>query len=96
MFIGAGLGPRLTGALTGLGFGGILRVAAALVLGVLLALPALRHHRTQQPGAGQALADRRSRTARPPPGHRRPRPPAWHRATANSGPPPRRWRRATS
>jgi MFS family permease len=48
MFIGAGLGPQLTGALTGLGFGGILRVvAAALVLGVLLALPSLRHHRTQ-------------------------------------------------
>ncbi|WP_329362110.1 MFS transporter [Streptomyces sp. NBC_01483] len=47
MFIGASLGPQLTGALTGLGFGGILRVvAAALVLGVLLALPALRHHRT--------------------------------------------------
>ncbi|RZB15818.1 MFS transporter [Streptomyces sp. F001] len=46
MFIGASLGPQLTGALTGLGFGGILRVvAAALVLGVLLALPALRHHR---------------------------------------------------
>nr|WP_248297175.1 hypothetical protein [Streptomyces sp. S1D4-11] len=39
MFIGASLGPQLTGALTGLGFGGILRVvAAALVLGVLLAL----------------------------------------------------------
>ncbi|MFJ1607981.1 hypothetical protein ACIOHS_32055 [Streptomyces sp. NPDC088253] len=76
MFIGAGLGPRLTGALTGLGFGGILRVvAAALVLGVLPALPALRHHRTQKPGAGQALADRRTRTARPPPGHRRPRDP---------------------
>ncbi|MFE3138514.1 MFS transporter [Streptomyces scopuliridis] len=35
MFIGAGLGPQLTGVLTGLGFGGILRaVAAALVLGV--------------------------------------------------------------
>ncbi|MFF4134183.1 hypothetical protein ACFY1B_22075 [Streptomyces mirabilis] len=48
MFIGAGLGPQLTGALTGLGFGGIPRVvAAALVLGILLALPALRHHRTQ-------------------------------------------------
>ncbi|MET7892561.1 hypothetical protein [Streptomyces mirabilis] len=48
MFIGASLGPQLTGALTGLGFGGILRVvAAALVLGILLALPALRHHRTQ-------------------------------------------------
>ena len=48
MFIGASLGPQLTGALTGLGFGGILRVvAAALVLGVLLALPALRHHRTE-------------------------------------------------
>jgi predicted MFS family arabinose efflux permease len=48
MFIGASLGPQLTGALTGLGFGGILRVAAAgLVLGVLLALPALRHHRAE-------------------------------------------------
>ncbi|MEV2212399.1 MFS transporter [Streptomyces sp. NPDC050997] len=48
MFIGASLGPQLTGALTGLGFGGILRVvAAALVVGVLLALPALRHHRAE-------------------------------------------------
>lgn len=48
MFIGASLGPQLTGALTGLGFGGILRVvAAALVLGVLLALPALRHQHTE-------------------------------------------------
>ncbi|WP_028805879.1 MFS transporter [Streptomyces sp. 142MFCol3.1] len=48
MFIGASLGPQLTGALTGLGFGGILRVVvAALVLGVLLALPALRHQRTE-------------------------------------------------
>ncbi|MFD7608754.1 hypothetical protein ACFWAN_52040 [Streptomyces mirabilis] len=46
MFIGASLGPQLTGALTALGFGGILRVvSAALVLGILLALPALRHHR---------------------------------------------------
>ncbi|ADI12733.1 transport integral membrane protein [Streptomyces bingchenggensis BCW-1] len=44
MFIGASLGPQLTGALIGLGFGGILRVvAAALALGVLLTLPALRH-----------------------------------------------------
>ncbi|MFE2065264.1 MFS transporter [Streptomyces sp. NPDC059467] len=43
MFIGASLGPQLTGALTGLGFGGILRaIAAALALGGLLALPALR------------------------------------------------------
>ncbi|MFF4515011.1 MFS transporter [Streptomyces mirabilis] len=48
MFIGASLGPQLTGALTALGFGGILRVvSAALVLGILLALPALRHHRTR-------------------------------------------------
>ncbi|MGW7545287.1 MFS transporter [Streptomyces sp. NPDC054770] len=49
MFIGASLGPQLTGVLSGgLGFGGILRaVAAALVLGVLLALPALRHHGTE-------------------------------------------------
>ncbi|MEU9367651.1 MFS transporter [Streptomyces avermitilis] len=48
MFIGASLGPQLTGVLTGLGFGGILRVVAvALVLGVLLALPALRHQRTE-------------------------------------------------
>ncbi|MFF0000635.1 MFS transporter [Streptomyces avermitilis] len=48
MFIGASLGPQLTGALTGLGFGGILRVVAvALVLGVLLALPALRHQRIE-------------------------------------------------
>lgn len=48
MFIGASLGPQLTGALIGLGFGGILRVVAAgLVLGVLLALPALRHHRAE-------------------------------------------------
>ena len=47
MFIGASLGPQLTGALTGLGFGDILRVvAAALVLGIVLALPALRHQRT--------------------------------------------------
>ncbi|MEN3533659.1 MFS transporter [Microbispora sp. ZYX-F-249] len=42
MFVGASLGPQLTGALTGLGFGGILLVVAAvLVLGVLLALPTL-------------------------------------------------------
>ncbi|MER5755967.1 MFS transporter [Streptomyces sp. NPDC002088] len=48
MFIGTSLGPQLTGALTGLGFGGILRVvAAALILGVLLALPALRQYRTE-------------------------------------------------
>jgi hypothetical protein len=48
MFIGASLGPQLTGALTGLGFGAILRVVAtALVLGVLLTLPALRHQRTE-------------------------------------------------
>ncbi|MFI7089653.1 hypothetical protein ACIBUR_39465 [Streptomyces anulatus] len=43
MFIGASLGPQLAGALTGQGFGTILRVAAAgLVLGAALALPALR------------------------------------------------------
>ncbi|MGW2444536.1 MFS transporter [Streptomyces sp. NPDC001675] len=48
MFIGASLGPQLTGALSSLGFGGILRVVtAALVLGVLLALPALRHQCTE-------------------------------------------------
>ncbi|MFC4505957.1 MULTISPECIES: MFS transporter [Streptomyces] len=47
MFIGASLGPQLTGALTGLGFAGILRVVAAtLALGVLLALPALRNRHT--------------------------------------------------
>ncbi|TXS35496.1 MFS transporter [Streptomyces sp. uw30] len=47
MFIGASLGPQLTGALTGLGFAGILRVVAAtLSLGVLLALPALRRRHT--------------------------------------------------
>ncbi|MEU3340615.1 MFS transporter [Streptomyces sp. NPDC006668] len=47
MFIGASLGPQLTGALIGLGFGGILFViAAVLVLGVLLALPTLGHQRT--------------------------------------------------
>jgi predicted MFS family arabinose efflux permease len=44
MFIGASLGPQLAGALTGQGFGIILRVAAAgLVLGAVLALPTLRH-----------------------------------------------------
>ncbi|MEV6984089.1 MFS transporter [Sphaerisporangium sp. NPDC051017] len=44
MFIGASLGPQLAGALTGQGFGIILRVAAAgLVLGTVLALPTLRH-----------------------------------------------------
>ncbi|WP_316784065.1 hypothetical protein [Streptomyces sasae] len=44
MFIGASLGPQLMGALSGLGFGGILRaVAAAFALG---GLPALRHHGT--------------------------------------------------
>ncbi|UUU26533.1 MFS transporter [Streptomyces sp. DSM 40750] len=47
MFIGASLGPQLTGALTGLGFADILRViAATLALGVLLALPALRRRHT--------------------------------------------------
>ncbi|MCX2928260.1 MFS transporter [Streptomyces sp. NEAU-W12] len=46
MFVGASLGPQLSGALTGLGFGGILRlVAAALALGILLALPTLRNQR---------------------------------------------------
>ncbi|KUJ33963.1 hypothetical protein BX257_0043 [Streptomyces sp. 3212.3] len=50
MFIGAGLGPQLTGALSGLGFGGVLRViVVALTLGVLLALSALRHRGTEQP-----------------------------------------------
>lgn len=44
MFIGASLGPQLTGALTGLGFGGMLLVVAVvLVLGVFLALPSLGH-----------------------------------------------------
>jgi MFS family permease len=44
MFIGASLGPQLAGAFTGQGFGTILRFAAAgLVLGAVLALPALRH-----------------------------------------------------
>jgi hypothetical protein len=39
--IGASLGPQLTGALAGQGFGGILRiVAVALVLGIALAQPA--------------------------------------------------------
>ncbi|MEV5081389.1 MFS transporter [Streptomyces sp. NPDC056159] len=48
MFIGASLGPQLTGALSGLGFGGILRaIVVALTLGVLLTLPALRHHGTE-------------------------------------------------
>ncbi|MBM7439579.1 MFS transporter [Streptomyces sp. HB132] len=43
MFIGASLGPQLAGALTGQGFGTILRAAAAgLALGAALALPALR------------------------------------------------------
>ncbi|MFJ8104793.1 MFS transporter [Streptomyces sp. NPDC096132] len=47
MFIGASLGPQLTGALTGPGFSGILlAVAAVLVRGALLALPSLRHQRT--------------------------------------------------
>lgn len=47
MFLGASLGPQLTGALTGLGFGGILLVVAAvLALGALLALPTLRHQHT--------------------------------------------------
>lgn len=47
MFIGASLGPQLTGALIGPGFGGILLVVAAvLVLGVLLALSTLGHQRT--------------------------------------------------
>ncbi|MDX3427211.1 MULTISPECIES: MFS transporter [unclassified Streptomyces] len=46
IFVGASLGPQLTGALTGLGFGGILGViAAALALGTCLALPSLRQHR---------------------------------------------------
>ncbi|MDQ0939115.1 hypothetical protein [Streptomyces sp. V1I1] len=41
MFIGVSLGPQLTGALAGQGFGGILRiVAVALVLGIDPALPA--------------------------------------------------------
>ncbi|WP_371580428.1 MFS transporter [Streptomyces sp. NBC_01314] len=47
MFIGASLGPQLTGALTDLGFAGILRViAATLALGLLLAMPALRRRHT--------------------------------------------------
>jgi predicted MFS family arabinose efflux permease len=42
MFLGASLGPQLAGALSGQGFGGILRVVAVLlVLGTLLSLPAL-------------------------------------------------------
>lgn len=49
MFLGASLGPQLAGALSGQGFGGILRVVAVLlVLGTLLSLPALvgrRHNR---------------------------------------------------
>ncbi|WP_244320542.1 hypothetical protein [Streptomyces melanosporofaciens] len=48
MFIGASLGPQLTGALTAQGFGGILRIAAAaLLLGIVLALPTLRHQRSE-------------------------------------------------
>ncbi|WP_351225964.1 hypothetical protein [Streptomyces sp. NPDC002133] len=44
MFIGASLGPQLTGAFTSQEFDGILRAAAAaLVLGAILALPTLRH-----------------------------------------------------
>ncbi|MGC0335019.1 hypothetical protein [Streptomyces sp. SLBN-8D4] len=47
MFVGASLGPQLTGALTGLGSGGILLViTTVLVLGVLLALPTLGHQHT--------------------------------------------------
>ncbi|MGC9501666.1 MFS transporter [Streptomyces sp. WG7] len=43
MFIGASLGPQLAGALTDQGFGTILRVTAVgLLLGAVLALPALR------------------------------------------------------
>ncbi|AGP61397.1 MFS transporter [Streptomyces rapamycinicus] len=48
MFIGASLGPQLAGALTAQGFGGILRiVAAALLLGIVLALPTLRRQRSE-------------------------------------------------
>ncbi|MGW6901095.1 hypothetical protein ACWGF2_31540 [Streptomyces sp. NPDC054919] len=48
MFIGASLGPQLTGAFTNQEFGGILRVAAAaLALGTILALPTLRHRSSQ-------------------------------------------------
>lgn len=44
MFIGASLGPQLAGALTGLGFDGILLVVAGvLLLGASLILPAMRH-----------------------------------------------------
>ncbi|MGI5373616.1 MFS transporter [Streptomyces sp. CA-251387] len=47
MLIGASLGPQLTGALTGVGFSGILlAVAGVLALGLLLALLSLRHQRT--------------------------------------------------
>ncbi|MFI6210100.1 MFS transporter [Streptomyces sp. NPDC051041] len=50
MFIGASLGPQLTGALTRTGFGGILLVIAVmLALGALLTLPALRHQREPAP-----------------------------------------------
>lgn len=46
MFLGASLGPQLAGALSGQGFGGILRVVAVLlVLGTLLSLPALSGRR---------------------------------------------------
>ncbi|WP_253195622.1 MFS transporter [Streptomyces sp. JHA26] len=43
MFIGASLGPQMAGVFAGLGFNGLLLVVAAvLVLGALLALPAIR------------------------------------------------------
>ncbi|MGA6223724.1 MFS transporter [Streptomyces umbrinus] len=46
MFLGASLGPQLAGALSGQGFGGILRaVAVLLVVGTLLSLPALTGRR---------------------------------------------------